>query len=121
MCRYRVVSGETGEVVVLSLDLRLEEFLVPAYRRIQVEKAWFLHSLLGEESRVRDERLGPEEMVRRRGLRIGDKILNSVQVSAKKNVIFVGRTEAERKSVLLFLSELSDGHWRLKSVDSLTD
>lgn len=45
--RYEVVSA-SGEEMIVSLDLRLQETLQPKYRSVRVVEQWFLHGMEGE-------------------------------------------------------------------------
>ena len=96
-------QADTGEGISVCLVLRLEETLRPAYRRIHIEEAWRLVSMLGES----DDERGPEAQVRR-GLEASDEVLSSVQVSADRNMMLVGRVErgTGAKKVFMFVSEL---------------
>lgn len=127
--RYSVSAADTGERIDVSLDMRLEECLRPAYRRIQVEEAWCLISILGESE---DER-GPEAQVLAR-LEASDEVLASIQVSSDRNMMLIGRVEQQesgekRRHVLMYVSELvnlvqgedaANGRWSLTSVDKLS-
>lgn len=77
--RYEVVS-RSGEEMVLTLDMQLEECLQPKYRGLQVVKRWFLRGITGEpaypgEVPLRPEPCwGPDAVVQAQleALRVGD-------------------------------------------------
>mmetsp|Transcript_8614 Transcript_8614/g.23373 ORF Transcript_8614/g.23373 Transcript_8614/m.23373 type:complete len:262 (-) Transcript_8614:48-833(-) len=125
--RYSVRAADTGEGISVCLVLQLEESLRPAYRRIHIEQAWRLVSMLGES----DDDRGPEAQVLS-SIQASDdehEVLSSVQVSADRNMVLVGRVErgTGAKKVFMYVSELrreGEGEecfrWRLTSVDALS-
>ena len=120
-------QADTGEGISVCLVLQLEESLRPAYRRIHIEQAWRLVSMLGES----DDDRGPEAQVLS-SIQASDdehEVLSSVQVSADRNMVLVGRVErgTGAKKVFMYVSELrreGEGEecfrWRLTSVDALS-
>ncbi|KAL4447540.1 hypothetical protein ABPG75_004759 [Micractinium tetrahymenae] len=77
--RYEVLS-QTGEEMVLTIDMQLEESLQPKYRGLQVVKRWFLKGITGEPAypgevpRKPEPCWGPDAVVQAQleALRIGD-------------------------------------------------
>ncbi|KAI7839987.1 hypothetical protein COHA_006308 [Chlorella ohadii] len=57
--RYSVVSA-SGEEIVLTFDMQLEECLQPKYRGLQVVKRWFLKGITGEPAYPGDVPRKPE-------------------------------------------------------------
>ncbi|KAL4434663.1 hypothetical protein ABPG77_002786 [Micractinium sp. CCAP 211/92] len=57
--RYEVVS-RSGEEMVLTVDMQLEESLQPKYRGLQVVKRWFLRGITGEPAYPGEAPLKPE-------------------------------------------------------------
>jgi hypothetical protein len=118
-------QADTGEGISVCLVLQLEESLRPAYRRIHIEQAWRLVSMLGES----DDDRGPEAQVLS-SIQASDdehEVLSSVQVSSDRNMVLVGRVErgTGAKKVFMYVSELRrEGEecfrWRLTSVDALS-
>ncbi|EFN59604.1 hypothetical protein CHLNCDRAFT_56464 [Chlorella variabilis] len=57
--RYEVAT-QSGEEMMLTFDMQLEEALVPKYRGLQVVKRWFLKGITGEPAHPGDLPAKPE-------------------------------------------------------------